>query len=207
MADPSYALVVIDVQNDFVHPEGASGKRGRDVAACQACVPNIIRTIERCRVLGVPVIFVRSEYGEWTDSPVLRARRRASSGGKTPSSMCAAGTWGAEFYGVTPAASDRVIVKRRYNAFIGTDLELTLRAKGVDTVLFCGVTSDVCVDTTARDAFMRDFDPIVLEDCTAAYFDDAHEAALRAIRRSFGRVMSSDEALTLVGAAPAALPS
>ena len=202
MADASYALVVIDVQNDFVHPDGASGKRGRDVAACQACVPNIIRAVERCRDAGIPVIFVRSEYGEWTDSPVLRARRRANAGSKPGPSTCAAGTWGAELYGVRPADGDRVITKRRYNAFIGTDLELTLRAKGVDIVLFCGVTSDVCVDTTARDAFMRDFDPIVLEDCTAAYFADSHEAALRAIRRNFGRVMTSDEALALAGAAP-----
>lgn len=199
MRDRRYALVVIDVQNDFVDSKGAAGRWGTDLGPCQICVPNIIETARLFRSLGLPVIYVRSEYGPWTDSPVFRDRppRSSNATGSAPL-ICAAGTWGSEFYGVRPEPVDRVITKGRYSGFVGTDLEMTLRALRVTTVFFAGVTTDVCVDSTARDAFMRDFDSVILEDCCGAYDPQAHEYALRAFRAHFGRVMKSSEVASLV---------
>lgn len=195
------ALVVIDVQNDFVDPKGAAGRWGTDLGPCQACVPNIVDATHVFRSHGLPVIFVRSEYGPWTDSTVFRDRPpRPADPARPRAVLCAAGTWGSEFYGLRPEPSDRVVTKRRYSAFVGTDLEMTLHALGVTTVFFAGVTSDVCVDSTARDAFMRDFDAVILEDCCAAYDQVAHEHALRTFRKHFGRVMPVADVPLAIGA-------
>lgn len=92
-----------------------------------------------------------------------------------------------------PAGDDLEVTKDCYSAFVGTGLADQLRSRGIETVLVTGLTTDVCVSSTARDAFQAGFHTITLSDCCAARFPAWHEAALETLGRVFGRVCTSDE--------------
>ena len=122
--DPKYAaLVVVDVQNDFVSPEGSAGKRGEDVSAAMTMMPNLLGLIDRARQVGLTIVYIRTTHSEWTDTPSWIYRTTQKGGLST----CREGTWGAELYeGIQPLASERVVIKHRYSAFINTDLNTVL---------------------------------------------------------------------------------
>ena len=189
--DPKYAaLVVVDVQNDFVSPQGSAAKRGEDVGAAIAMVPNLIRLIDEGRSVGLTIVYIRTTHSEWTDTPSWIYRSSQRSGLNT----CREGTWGAELYeGITPLPSERVVIKHRYSAFINTDLNTVLKARGIQSVLVCGVATNVCVETTARDAYMFDYYVTMIDDCSAAYEPKLHMGTLENMRRHFGLVASSNE--------------
>jgi ureidoacrylate peracid hydrolase len=182
------ALLVVDVQNDFVSPEGSAGKRGDDIGAAMAVMPNLTRLIDEGRHVGLTIVYVRTTHSEWTDTPSWIYRSSQKSGLNT----CREGSWGAEFYqGISPLPSERVVVKHRYSAFINTDLNTVLKARGIQSVLVCGVATNVCVETTARDAYMYDYYVTMIDDCSAAYDAKLHMATLENIRRHFGMVASA----------------
>ena len=110
---------------------------------------------------------------------------------------CQEGTWGADFYVVQPWPDDDVIIKHRYSAFVGTELDTLLRARVWRTSSSWAVTTNVCVESTARDGYMRDYHIIVVEDCTASYSEEPHQATLANIRRAFGRVATTDEIVSV----------
>lgn len=183
-------LLVVDVQNDFVSPKGSAAQRGDDVSSAVAIVPNLVRLIEEARRVSLTVVYVKTTHSEWTDTPSWIYRSSQKSGLNT----CREGTWGAEFYeGISPLPSERVVIKHRYSAFINTDLNTVLKAKGIESVLVTGVATNVCVETTARDAYMYDYYVTMVEDCAAAYEPKLHENTLENIRRHFGLVASSQE--------------
>jgi nicotinamidase-related amidase len=95
--------------------------------------------------------------------------------------------------GFEPEAGDLVMTKDRYSAFVGTGLADQLRGRGIETVVVAGLTTAVCVSSTARDAFQLDFHTITLSDCCAEGNLAAHEAALKTLESHFGRVCASDE--------------
>ncbi|TAJ96969.1 cysteine hydrolase [bacterium] len=189
--DPRWAaLLVVDVQNDFVSPKGSAAQRGDDVSAAQAMVPRLIRLIDQARRVSLTVIYIKTTHSEWTDTPswIYRKSQEKTLG------TCREGSWGAEFYdGISPLPQERVVIKHRYSAFINTDLNTVLRAKGIQSVLVTGVATNVCVETTARDAYMFDYYVTMVKDCAAAYDARLHETTLENIRRHFGLVASSRE--------------
>jgi ureidoacrylate peracid hydrolase len=189
--DPRYAaLIVVDVQNDFVSPEGSAGKRGEDVAAAMAMIPNLTGLIGQARKVGLTVVYIRTTHSDWTDTPSWIYRTSQKSGLST----CREGTWGAEFYdGIAPLPSERVVIKHRYSAFINTDLNTVLKARGIQSILVCGVATNVCVETTARDGYMYDYYVTMIDDCSAAYDAKLHMSTLENIRRHFGLVASSQQ--------------
>lgn len=192
--DPRWAaLLVVDVQNDFADPKGSAAKRGEDVSDSVAMVPRLIRLIDAARRALLPVVFIKTTHGEWTDTPSWIYRKSQQKELNT----CREGTWGAEFYGVQPLATDRIVVKHRYSAFINTDLNTVLKAKGVESVLVTGIATNVCVETTARDAYMYDYYVTMVSDCAAAYDRKLHETTLENMRRHFGLVASSDEIIQI----------
>jgi ureidoacrylate peracid hydrolase len=190
-SDPRWAaLLVVDVQNDFVSSKGSAAQRGEDVNSAQAMVPRLVRLIEEARRVSLPVIYIKTTHGEWTDTPSWIYRKSQQSALNT----CREGSWGAEFYdGISPLSQERVVIKHRYSAFINTDLNTVLKAKGIESVLVTGVATNVCVETTARDAYMFDYYVTMVEDCSAAYDPKMHETTLENIRRHFGLVASSAE--------------
>src|SRR5918992_277844 len=126
------ALIIVDVQNDFVSAEGSAGKRGEDVSAAVAMVPNLLRLIDEAREVGLTIVYIRTTHSDWTDTPSWIYRTSQKSGLST----CREGTWGAEFYdGIAPLPSERIVIKHRYSAFINTDLNTVLKAKDIQSVL------------------------------------------------------------------------
>jgi ureidoacrylate peracid hydrolase len=188
---PSRACVlVIDVQNEFCARSGAFHRTGHEVDLIEAMVPTLLEFIDRARAVGCPVIFVRAIYDEhflapnWRDPDILC---------DLTVPRCRSGTWGAQFYRVEPRPDEIVVTKHRYSPFIETDLDTILRSLGVETLILTGVATNVCVESTARDGFMKDYCIVVVDDCTGTSSRSAHEATLENIRSYFGRVASSAE--------------
>lgn len=184
------ALVVVDVQNDYCHADSPMvTKAGLDVGAAQAMLPRLLHLVDAARAAGALVIWVRMVRTEFTRSEVEREQRERVRPGAAD--ICREGTWGAEFYRVEPAEGEPIVNKARYSGFVDTGLELILRSRGITTLVFAGVATNVCVESTARDAFMRDYYVVLVEDCSAAYFPDLHAAALRNIELHFGLVITA----------------
>lgn len=185
-------LLVVDVQNDFCHDDGVFGRAGRDLGSIQAAVERLVVFIDVARRASVPVLFVKTHHDHWTNSPRWLTRgitRETRAWGRVE--ICATGSWGAELFRVKPQADECVIIKHRYSAFLGTRLPVVLRALGQPTLLVAGVTTNVCVETTVRDAFMRDYDVVLVEDCAGAPTKAEHEGAVYNVRAYFGRVLDS----------------
>jgi ureidoacrylate peracid hydrolase len=187
------AVVIVDVQNDFCHSDGASARNGRDVSMAQAMAPNLKRLVDAAREAGSPVVFVRMAQTEHTMSEVSQ-EHKLRRGTEVP--VCVEGTWGVEFYEVEPEPGEAIVTKHRYSAFIGTDLDLVLRSKGVKSLIITGVATNVCVESTARDAFMMDYYVVFVGDCSACSAGiEVHQATLDNIERTFGIVASADEVI------------
>jgi ureidoacrylate peracid hydrolase len=186
------AVVVIDVQNDFCSAQGVQGLRGKDLSAVERTVDNISRLVGAARRQGVPVCFAYTTHSSDLDTDEWLDRRPNGCSG---ASNCVEGTWGAELYRLEPAPEDLVIEKHRYSAFAGTDLEARLKGLGRRSLLFCGYTSNACVETSLRDAVCRDFLATLVADCCDAYDPEAHERAIRSVQDDFGLVSTTDAIL------------
>lgn len=179
------ALTVVDVQNDYCHPSRSDS--GQDDDSFLPAVANIQRLIGAARNSGIPIIFTRNWHRDATDAANWKARRLR------PSSKGTAGTWGAEFFAVSPASEDVIIDKQRYSAFVGTPLERVLARYGRDVLVVVGFATNVCVESTARHATNLDFRVVVVSDATGTPDGPAaHAASLAALSSHFGRVLSSD---------------
>lgn len=194
------AVLVVDMQNDFCHPEGAQAAMGADVRLAAEMAPHLKQLLAHARGAGVRCIFVRTHHSPWTNSETWleRGSRRHTRGDVR---SCLPGTWGADFYdGIEPRQSpdwdparhDFVVTKHRYSGFVGTDLELALRAQGIKTLIMTGTASDGCVEATARDGFMRDFGIVYVSDCSVASTVDKHEAVLRRLAGTATVASSAD---------------
>jgi len=191
------AVLVVDVQNDYCHPDGALGRQGLPTGAAMAMLPTLARLLDAARAHGTRVIFIQTVHTDETDSPAWIRR----SGGIS-TEVCRLGTWGGEFTHVAPQPNEVVVVKHRYSAFVNTRLESVLRTYKVENVILTGVSTNVCVESTARDAYMRDYNLVFLSDCTAAYAQEDHDATLRTMTRNFGVVTTAE---AVIGAWEAAL--
>lgn len=192
------ALIVIDMQNDFCASDGFVAKGGRDVSHVQQMAKRLPALIEHARGAGVLVVFVRCAYSTddncYLSDVWLEQAARRQGGGYTLTPVCQDGTSGGEYYGgIRPAAGDIVVTKHRYSTFHGTDLDMILRSHGVRTVVLTGVSTHVCVETAAREAFVRDYYTVVVGDGSAAYSQQEHETALKLVDRFFGEVTSIDD--------------
>lgn len=189
--DPQHAaVVIIDMQNDFCHPEGRVGRSGQDTTSAQAIVGTVNNLIQEARSANVPVIFVRFIQNDYT---VLR-RAEQYMRDETGELICGEGTWGAEWYGILPQPGDAIVEKPRFSAFYGTNFETILRTRGIETLILSGTWTHICVETTARDAFMRDYYTVVLSDCTAAPWEEAHQ---RGLMDTYGDRATSDEVIAV----------
>ena len=187
----STALLVIDVQNDYANPAGFAGQHGKDLEPAVAMLPTLLGLIDAARAAGVRVIHTRNWHREATDSEVWldKLNQRGRSQDERPGR---AGTWGAEFFGIVPLPGEEIISKFRYDAFLGTNLEYILRAAGIRTVVCAGTATNVCVESTARAAHMRDFHVVLAADCCAAMSVAEHESAVHNIGTYFGVVASAE---------------
>ena len=206
--DPTTAaVIVIDAQNDFCHPEGILAQQGRDVGRLQQPLERLGRFLAQARAASVPVFFVQNLHDDSSDSPAWRARHSDSDRAQS----CQHGSWGAQFCHVEPQDGDIVVTKHRYSAFVETDLKAQLESRDRRSLLFTGFTTSVCVETSLRDAVCHDFLTTLVEDCCGAYSDRAHQRAVEGVSLGFGLVATSDRITSLwasglssVATAPAA---
>lgn len=181
------ALIVIDVQNDFCHPEGALGKKGLDVSMVHGIMPRLHALIDTAHDCGSPVIYVNNTEDESTDATAWIMRPDGNENNPN-AGVTRRGIWGAEFYELEPVHSDFVIEKYRFNAFLNTRLDAVLGTLKVETLVFTGLATNVCVATSVTHAVMIGYHVVLAEDASAAWSADAHAAAVENIRLYVGKV-------------------
>lgn len=195
LAPAHTALLVVDMQNDFCAEGGyIEAVVGKNAAACRAAAAPIMFLVGAARAGGVPVVWVRADYRPEKLPASMAARFAAQGKGRV---CCAPGGWGHAFFGVAPRPGEAVIDKHCYSAFIGTGLAERLAAEGVRTLVFAGVQTNVCVETSLRDAYSLGFNVAVAADCVASHTAELHEATLKNVRFLFGDVLSGPEIAAL----------
>ena len=192
------ALVVIDMQNGICHPDGSFVKLGLDSTMCEAAVTGCRALVDAAHEADVPVVYTRYVYrSDYRDGGVLVQELMPDLA--TVKSL-AAGTWDAEIVDeLRPTADDFVLDKNRPSAFYGAGLEPVLTSLGVRDLVICGVTTNMCVETTARDASQRDYRVFVVSDATGEVDRQRHDGALRTIAFGFGGVSSVREVVEAWG--------
>lgn len=185
MLAPPVAVVVIDVQNDFCHRDGHYSRHGKDLRSAFAVVPALVDFVSRAQACGIPCAFVRqrTEPGGKSDSPAwLRLKTRD---GKSPD-YALADSWGAELVdGLVPHARDVVVDKYRPDAFLGTPLDALLRARGIESLVFVGTTTEGCLESSVRTASYRDYYVSVAEDLVFSPNPVLHEGSLALMRQRY----------------------
>jgi ureidoacrylate peracid hydrolase len=186
------ALLLVDMQVDFASPDGAMAKAGADVTAAQAAIAKAAMLADVARAASVPCLFARLITRDSDETDLLREwkMRRGTQGDAL---LCREGTRGADFVGPQPRQGEAVFSKNRYDAFAGTGLDAHLRGLKRDTLVIAGLTTECCVESTARDAFERDYHVFIARDAVAAYTPDLHEAALKALELNCAILVGSDE--------------
>ena len=190
--DPAHtALIVVDMQNEFCSPDGYVAKQGWDIRPMQEMALDLKRFITTARQY-VRVVNVRGQYEPAVMPPQMVERLHRL--GISP--YCQPGTKGAEFYpGFEPAPGDIVITKRTFSAFAHTELEYVLRNLRVQTVVVTGTFTNVCVDSTVRDAYFNGFYPVIPLDLSATPDPQTHGLTLETLGQFFGVVVPSKDIL------------
>jgi len=170
------AVIVIDMQNAYASPGGYVDRAGFDVAPAAACIERIARVLETARGAGLPVIYLQNgwdaDYVEagtpaspnWHKSNALRTMRAKP---ELAGQLLARGGWDYELVdGLAPQQGDIRLHKTRYSAFFNSQLDSVLRARGIRTLVFVGIASNVCVESTLRDGFHLEYFGVMLADAT-----------------------------------------
>lgn len=181
------AAIIIDMQRDFLEPGGFGESLGNDVSLLQRTVAPIASLLEALRAHGVWVVHTREghapDLSDAFKSKVERGEPKQRIGDRGPMGrILIRGEPGHDIIPqLSPLPSEPVLDKPGKGAFYATELELMLRVRDIDTLILCGVTTEVCVHTTLREANDRGFRCLVLSDCCGSYFPDFHEVALRMV--------------------------
>lgn len=192
------ALVVIDPQNDFLHPDGWYATKGVDIEHMRRCIEPIKQLVAACRDRGVPIIWTRHGFRDAQDGGWLVSMRPFLRDGGLRT-----GTWGYQIVDELGARErDRYVEKNRLSAFYQTNLELQLRAIDAETVLIGGVLTNQCVAATSKDAMFRDFKPIVVEEATGTTLPHLHAPALEMMQVGWAEVRGLDATLESVRTLP-----
>ncbi len=196
------AFLIIDTQNDVVRPDAPLF-----CPDAHRMIPRVKRVLERCREVGIRRTFIEHCHdprvgGQYWDLghrryfPRLVERfinkRQAVYGTEEVKTFSA----------IAPRPDEKVVYKHRWDGFIGTDLDVTLRGMGVDTLIFSGVFAEQCVESTARHAAELEYKVIYVSDLVASHLPEQHQAVLGRIRVIFGLVMNSEELLAELAKSP-----
>ncbi len=219
MVDPATtAVIVVDMQNDFAAPGGMFDRAGIPIDGIQAIVGPIGRTLDAARAAGMRIVFLKMQFAaDLSDAgppegpnrlkhAPLRIGQPADAPDGTPGGILVEDTWNTQIVpDLTPRTEDLVVSKRRYSGFFETDLDRRLRDGQIETLIFTGATTSVCVESTLRDAFFRDYRCLLLSDCTAEPIGGQsspsnHDASLLVIELLFGWVTDSAALLAALAA-------
>lgn len=186
------ALVVIDMQNDFLSPEGWYASAGVDIGHMRRAIAPTQELVAAAREQDVPVIWTQHGFRDAADAGVFALLRDFLKDGGLRK-----GTWGYELHAdMAPQPHDWYVEKNRLSGFFATNLDIILRGLNADTVLICGVLTNQCVKATAVDANFRDYKPIVVREATGTTLPHLHEPALEMIAVGIGEARPLEQALT-----------
>jgi nicotinamidase-related amidase len=202
------ALVVIDMQRDFLEPGGFGELLGNDVSLLRTTIEPTRRVLHAARVAGLFVVHTREGHrADLSDCPPAKLTRGGLTFIGTDGPMGRILVRGEEGHEIVPElapiAGEPVIDKPGKGAFHATDLEQILRARGIRTLVVCGVTTEVCVHTTVREANDRGYECVVLEDCVGSYFPEFQRVGLAMIEAQgaiFGWVSSAPAVVAALAA-------
>jgi biuret amidohydrolase len=191
--DPkSCALVIIDMQRDFVDPGGFGEALGNDVSLLRKAIAPTKQVLDAARNRKMLVIHTREghrqDLSDLPQSKKLRGRLKTGIGDPGPMGrILVRGEYGHDIVDeLKPAAGEPVVDKPGKGAFYATDLDSMLHNRGIRQLVVCGVTTEVCVNTSVREANDRGYDCLVLEDCVGSYFPAFQKAALEMIKAQGG---------------------
>jgi len=204
----STAIIVIDMQNAFVSKGGMYELRGIDISGCQKIIEPIRQVIRAAHVRGIKVVYIVTRYSpdlhegggpnspNWYKGTLTTYHKHPEWGDK----LLTRYTWGAEVVReLNPDKDDIVIEKARYNAFFETNLDDILRNFNIKYLLFTGVATNVCVEATIRDAYYRDYFPILISDAVANTGPQfIQEATIFNVKRYYGWVTTTEDAVRAI---------
>jgi len=191
------ALLVIDMQNGFVSRGGSYDLMGINISKYSDVVPSLKQLIGFCRKVKIPIFYsqaVREESGIdlLTRSHRILPKSREERIKRRP--ICIRGSWDAEIVEeLKPNFDDHVVIKRRDSVFQDTEVEVWLRSLGIDSIIFAGIDTSICVESSLRDAFNHGYDIVLISDATASNNLNHYNSTLDNIRNYYGLVMNLDE--------------
>ena len=203
------SVIIIDMQRDFLEPGGFGAALGNDVSLLRRTIAPTRRLLEKARAAGLSVIHTREGHRpDLADlPPAKKARGRLAAGIGDLGPMGRILVRGEPGHDIIPELSplpgEPVVDKPGKGAFFATDLDAVLKNRGIAQLFVCGVTTEVCVNTTVREANDRGYDCLVVADCVGSYFPEFQEMGLRMIKAQggiFGWVATSD---SVIAALPA----
>jgi len=207
----STAVIVVDMQHDFASTDGMFGRAGIPLDGIRAVVEPTRNVLDAARTAGVLVVYLTMQFNAdlsdlGSESAPNRTRHLAMGVGQpidapdgSSSRVLVSGTWNTKIIEeLAPQTNDIVVPKHRYSGFFETNLDALLRERGIETLVFTGCTTSVCVESTLRDAFYRDYRCLLLVDCCAEAIGSEpartnHDATLTVIEALFGWTAASTQ--------------
>jgi ureidoacrylate peracid hydrolase len=189
----SFGLVVVDMQNGFVSKGGSYDKLGMNIEAFRKIIPRMRILIAFCRNEDIPIFYTeavreRSGIDLLTNIHMILPRTREE---RLKVPITVRGTWDSRIIDeIKPGRNDHVIIKRRDSAFQDTELRVWLQSVGINTLIFCGIDTSICVETSLRDGFNLGYDVILISDATASGVKKHYETTLERVRDYYGIVTS-----------------
>ena len=209
IAPTASALTLVDMQNDFGTKGGMFDRAGIDISGIQRVIEPLKKVLASARAASIPVIYLKMAFlpdladagapdsPNWIKHKPLGAGTQMTAPDGSASRILIRGTWNTEIVPeLKPEPNDVIVYKSRFSGFYRTELDKILKAKGIKTLIVTGCTTSVCVESTVRDAMFRDYNCLVLEDCTAEPIGSNlprtnHEASLLTIQVLLGWVSTS----------------
>ncbi|EYR81102.1 isochorismatase family protein [Shinella sp. DD12] len=195
------ALLVIDLQNAFIHEQGTLGVSGVDTKRLSSIVPPLAKLIKRCQDTGIPVIWTMQEHFAIDHNRAKKKLLGHTARRKRVSAL--AGTWDEQIIDELKDLADFdpafVIRKHRFGAFYETRLEMMLKMLGTQHLFVAGATTNACVETSIREAYLRDLDVIAVDDCISGVNADWEATAKQVWKQYFCEIAPSSEVLDWIG--------
>ena len=196
------ALIVVDMQNGFVAKGGSYDKIGMNTALYREIIPKLKDLIEFCRTMGIPVFYTEA-VKESSGIDILtnihnilpKSRQERL---KVP--ICIRGTWdGVTIDELKPKERDPVVIKRRDSAFQDTEFRIWLQSQGINLLVFTGIDTSICVETSLREGFNIGYDVMIISDATASGDKRHYETTLERVRDYYGLVMDTERFKKAIG--------
>jgi ureidoacrylate peracid hydrolase len=191
------ALLVVDVQNGFMSKGGSYDLLGMRILNYQKIIPKLKELISLCRKYNVPIFYtqaVRESSGIdlLTKTHKILPKSREERIKKRP--ICVRGTWDAKIVNeVKPTNKDHIVIKRRDSAFQDTETEVWLNSLKINTLIFCGIDTSICVETSLRDGFNKGYDVMLIADATASANIRHYKTTIEHVKEYYGLVMKVKE--------------